>query len=221
MQLTETSVVHSGATRPRVPDCAAQHRIAESTAAFRLRLAGELCERVQARLVNVLIALQLTRERVPPPQAELIDEAVEQARTAIAELRDLVAGLRPAVLAECGLPAAAEALGRRLPLPVDVVSTLPGRLPPAVEAHAYFFVSEALTNVVKHACATRATVALTADGNVLEIGVSDDGIGGAGTTGTGSGLPGLADRIAALGGEFAVSSPAGRGTRLRARIPVP
>ncbi|WP_431922459.1 histidine kinase [Amycolatopsis tucumanensis] len=104
MQLTETTAVHSGAARPRVPDRAAQRRIADS----RLRLAGELRERVQARLVNVLIALELTSECEPPGQAELINEAVEQARTAIAELRDLVADLRPAVLAGRGLPAAVE-----------------------------------------------------------------------------------------------------------------
>jgi signal transduction histidine kinase len=124
---------------------------------------------------------------------QLLDDAVEHAHAAIDELRELAAGLHRPVLAHRGLVVAVEELAARAVLPVDVTGSLPHRLPEAVEINAYFFVSEALTNTVKHANAARAA---------------------------GSGLAGLADRVHALGGRMDVTSPPGRGTTVRAEIPV-
>jgi len=122
------------------------------------------------------------------------------------------------VLTDRGLEAALEALTARAPLPVEV--TLPGeRLPAPVEAAAYYLVAEALTNVAKYAAATTARVAVTRVDGMISVEVADDGVGGA-DPGAGSGLRGLADRVAALDGTLVVDSPAGSGTRVRAEIPV-
>jgi signal transduction histidine kinase len=145
---------------------------------------------------------------------------VEQARVGIDELRDLAAGLHPGILSDRGLLAAVEALAGRLPVTVSVVHTLERRLEPPVEASLYFFVSEALTNVVKHAAAQHAWVEIGAEGDRLVVEVRDDGAGGATATAGGTGLSGLGDRIAALEGELTVTSPPGRGTRLHAEIPL-
>jgi signal transduction histidine kinase len=122
------------------------------------------------------------------------------------------------VLTERGLGAALEALATRAPLPVTITGVLEERLPPAVEAAAYFVVNEALTNVAKYADATSAAVSVErADGFVV-VDVSDDGVGGADSA-TGSGLAGLSDRVVALGGRLSVTSPPGAGTVVRAEIP--
>jgi signal transduction histidine kinase len=123
------------------------------------------------------------------------------------------------VLTDRGLEPALDALVTRTPVPVTVHAKLPERLPPPVETAAYFVVSEALTNVAKYARATHATVALRRANGHLMVEVADDGIGGA-SAAAGSGLRGLADRVAALDGTLSLDSPSGRGTRLRAKIPV-
>jgi signal transduction histidine kinase len=115
---------------------------------------------------------------------------------------------------------AVEELAARAVLPVAVTGSLPHRLPEAVEINAYFFVSEALTNTVKHADAARAVVAIEAGDDVLTVEVRDDGVGGAAVDGAGSGLAGLADRVRALGGRMDLTSPPGRGTTVRAEIPM-
>ena len=144
-------------------------------------------------------------------------EALENAERAMAELRELAHGILPAVLTRGGLRAGVDAFVSRLDLPVDVdVSS--ERLPPDIEASAYFIVAEALTNVVKHARATRATVRAAVDDGVLTLEVRDDGVGGADPEG--HGLVGIADRVDALGGRLRIESPAGGGTVLAARLPL-
>jgi PAS domain S-box-containing protein len=202
---------------------AAQRRIVESAVAARRRIARDLHDGAQQRLVTMLIGLQLAREEiaVDPAQARrLLDDAAQQAQEAIDELRELAAGVHPPVLAHRGLTVAVEELAARAVLPVTVRGSLPRRLPEAVETNAYFFVAEALTNTVKHARAARAAVTVGVDDATFTVEVHDDGIGGAGTGGTGSGLAGLADRVGALGGRMVLRSPPGRGTTLRAEIPI-
>src|SRR5262249_6400631 len=142
----------------------------------------------------------------------------DEAQRAIAELRDLVRGLHPAVLEDRGLDAALSALAARSPVPVALTVDVPERPPASIEANAYFIVAEALTNVARHADACHASVAVgTVDGR-LRIEVADDGRGGA-DAGGGSGLAGLADRAAAVDGTFTMVSPPGGGTTLLVELP--
>ena len=152
-----------------------------------------------------------------PAAESLVAEALDQAEQANADLRELAQGMLPSVLSRGGLPAGVDALVSRIDLPVRVYVS-GGRLPPVIEASAYFVVSEALTNVIKHARARRALVRTAVDGSVLRIEVSDDGVGGAKRDG--AGLLGLDDRVAALGGRLWVHSPVGEGTRIRATLPL-
>jgi signal transduction histidine kinase len=202
---------------------AAQRRLVENSAAVRRQVARDLHDGAQQRLITMLINLEMAREEIavdPTRALTLLDDAADQAQQAIDELRELTAGLHPPVLAHRGLVAAVEALATRATLPVVVAGSVPRRLPEAVETNAYFVVAEALTNAVKHARASRVAVAVEVEDADLLVEVSDDGIGGAGRDGTGSGLAGLADRVGALGGRLDLDSPPGRGTTLRARIPV-
>jgi signal transduction histidine kinase len=137
---------------------------------------------------------------------------------ALAELRELARGIHPAVLADRGLEPALSALAGRAPLPVTVTGAPTDRLPAPVEAAAYFVVAEALTNVVKHSRAQSAEVKAWVEDSVLHLDVRDDGVGGARPDGTG--LLGLNDRVAALGGRLQVESPPGRGTWVAATLPL-
>jgi PAS domain S-box-containing protein len=202
---------------------ASQRRIVENSALVRRQVVRDLHDGAQQRLITMLISLQLAREEAETDPAEarrLLDDAIGQAQTAVGELRELAAGLHPPILVFRGLVAAVEELAARAALPVVVSGSLPGRLPEAVETNAYFFVAEALTNTAKHARAVRAEVRIAADDLTLSIEVRDDGVGGAVVDGRGSGLAGLADRVGALGGRMRIVSPHGRGTTLRAEIPV-
>ena len=144
--------------------------------------------------------------------------AVAELTAGLSELRELARGIHPAVLTERGLDPALAGLVARAPLPVTLSAPLDERLPPAVEAAAYFVVVEALTNVAKYASATTAEVTVqNIDGQVV-VDVTDDGVGGADPA-TGSGLAGLADRVTALGGRLEVESPPGGGTVVRAQLP--
>jgi PAS domain S-box-containing protein len=214
----ERDIAEARATEHR----AAQRRIIEAADAARAQLERDLHDGAQQQFVSAVIHLQMAeRKTTSDPEAarELRERATELATTGITELRRLAAGIHPAVLTERGLGAAVQALVDRLPLPVSVLQTPGRRLPPPVEASVFFFVSEALTNVVKHAHAAEATVRIAANGGDLVIEVGDDGVGGAGAGG-GSGLRGLGDRIGALDGSLELDSPPGDGTRLRARIPL-
>ncbi|HSI79847.1 MAG TPA: sensor histidine kinase [Solirubrobacterales bacterium] len=196
--------------------------------AERRRIERDLHDGAQQRLVSLALDLRLAREtvRTDPDRAdELLGAAADELTEALEELRELARGIHPALLSDRGLAPAIEALARRAPLPVEVDSRLNGGIPEAAELAGYFVVSEALTNVFKYARASRATVTIeerpgeeAARGSLL-VAVTDDGVGGASVDG-GTGLRGLADRIASLGGRFEVDSPAGRGTTVRARIPL-
>jgi PAS domain S-box-containing protein len=202
---------------------ASRARIVAAADAERVRLGRDLHDGAQQRLVHVALSAQLALGRVnagdPDGARELLGEALAEARTAIEELRDLAAGIHPSVLTNRGLRAAIESLTAHAPVPTAF--TVPGdRFPPAVEAAAYFVVSEALANVAKHARATTASVAVSVVGDALVVEVTDDGRGGAALGAGGSGLRGLEDRVGALGGTLTVTSPAGEGTRVRAHLPL-
>jgi PAS domain S-box-containing protein len=200
----------------------ARRRVIEAADAERRRLTRDLHDSVQQELVNVVVNLQLAKQSGGGSEEaeETVDVAFAAANRGLEGLRELAAGVHPTILTTRGLGAAVESLAGRLPLPVDLVELSDVRLPTEAEASLYFFISEALTNVVKHAEASRAIVRITA-GDPLQVEVSDDGIGGAGVETAGSGLAGLADRIAALDGELTIDSPPGGGTRLYAQVPLP
>jgi signal transduction histidine kinase len=183
------------------------------------RIERDLHDGAQARLVALSMQLGRAEERLEgqPEIAELVRNAREEAGAAIGELRDLARGIAPPVLADRGLPAAVEALGRRSPMPVTVNASLLRRPLPVVETAAYFVVAEALTNAAKHAAGAPATVELTDRGDRLIVEVRDEGPGGADPTGTG--LMGLRHRVAALDGTLTVGSPPGGGTSVRAELP--
>jgi signal transduction histidine kinase len=153
-----------------------------------------------------------------PRAAELVQSSIEKLATALAELRELARGIHPAILSERGLGAALLALVGRSPLPVECKVEIEDRLPPAIEAAAYFVVAEALTNVAKYAHATIASVRVRLVGDCIEVEISDDGVGGADPA-AGSGVRGLADRVAALDGSLSVLSPPGEGTKIVASLP--
>jgi signal transduction histidine kinase len=154
-----------------------------------------------------------------PNAGELVAEALRHAEQANSELRELAHGILPAALSRGGLRAGVDALVSRVSLPVSVEVTVE-RLPPAVEATAYFIISEALTNVVKHAQAGGTGVMARVERGELSVEVRDDGVGGA-RSGHGTGLGGLEDRVSALDGRLVLDSPPGGGTRVCALLPVP
>jgi signal transduction histidine kinase len=198
-------------------------RIVEATDAERRRLERDLHDGAQQRLVSLSLALRLARSRLTgdanAAAVEGLDDAAAELKTAIVELRELARGIHPAILTEAGLGPAIDTLAERSSVAADVLALPDRRLSPAVEATAYFVVSEALANVAKYASATRATVTAECPGDYLRVEVADDGVGGADPAG-GSGLRGLADRVAALGGSLSVVSPMGGGTRVVADIPL-
>ena len=186
----------------------------------RRRVERNLHDGAQQRLVTVALHLHLVRRRLETDPAEvpaLIEGAQAELTLALEEIRELVQGLHPRVLSERGLGPALEALAERSLLPVELVELPQERLPAPVEAAAYYVVSEALANAAKHSRASAVSVRVAANGNATAVEVVDDGVGGADPQG--SGLRGLADRVAALGGMLAVSSEPARGTALRAELP--
>ena len=197
---------------------ASRARLVEVADAERRRIQRNLHDGAQQRLVSVLLTLGRARRTSDGEQRELLDAAVEELAGGLDELRELAGGLHPAVLSERGLAAALESLVLRAPLPVELTA-VPGRpLPAQVEAAAYFVAAEALANVQKHAGARRVTVAARDEAAALVLEVIDDGAGGADPEG--EGLRGLADRVEALEGRLAIESEPGRGTLVRARLPL-
>ncbi|MGE5635523.1 MAG: sensor histidine kinase [Nocardioidaceae bacterium] len=183
------------------------------------RIERDLHDGAQARLVALSMQLGRAEERLGdrPELAELVRSAREEAGAAVRELRDLARGIAPPVLADRGLVAAVEALGRRAATPVVVEASVDRRLPPVIESAAYFVVAEALTNVGKHASGARAMVRLVLDDDRLTVEVADDGPGGADPRG--GGLTGLRHRVEAIDGSLHVVSPPGQGTTIRAELP--
>ncbi len=167
---------------------------------------------------SACLAGQRFRGGASPGVRGVLSQAVKDLSEAIVELRDLARGIHPAILSESGLCAALESLVGRSPLPVRLDIVLPDEPPSAIAAAAYFTVSEALTNVVKHANADDVTVRVIANDAVIRIEVTDDGDGGADTH-DGSGLRGVADRVASVGGTLRLHSPAASGTRVEVELP--
>lgn len=202
---------------------ASRARIVQSADAARRRVERDLHDGAQQRLVSVSLALGMARASLgaAPDGAlgSLLDQAAGEARLALKELRELAQGIHPAVLTEAGLAAALESLAERSPVPVEVVGVVDGRLPAPIEAAAYFVVSESLVNAVKHAGASAVSVRLGRDDGHLRVEVSDDGAGGARVL-PGSGLEGLADRVASLDGRFELVSGPGNGTLVKVELPL-
>jgi signal transduction histidine kinase len=188
--------------------------------AERRRLERDLHDGTQQRLVSLAIKLGMARLQVSnvAEAHEAIADAHEEAKAALAELRDLIRGLHPAVLEDRGLDAALSGVVARTPVPVRLSVDLPRRPAPVIEAVAYFVVSEGLANIAKHAQASQAEVVVQRTGDRLHIIVSDDGVGGADPS-RGTGLAGLARRAESVDGSFDVSSPPGGPTLLSVDLP--
>ncbi len=215
--LLETAIANAD-TRDQLTESRARVLAAADDA--RRRVVRDLHDGAQQRLVNTIIALKLAKRALhkqPGKVEPLLTEALGAAEQAITDLRELAHGILPSVLASGGLRAAVDAVASRMDLPVEA-DVLEERLPPDIEASAYFILAESLTNVVKHAHATYATVLAKVDDGVLALEVRDDGVGGADPDG--HGLMGLADRVEALGGHLRIDSAEGDGTVLAVRLPL-
>jgi signal transduction histidine kinase len=218
-QFAELVATAIGNSESRAELTASRARIVAATDEERRRVVRDLHDGAQQRLVHTIVTLKLASRALQRGEdpSSFVSEALEQAKRANVELRELSHGILPAVLTRGGLPAAVDALASRMPVPVEIAVS-PERLPAAVEATAYFVIAEALTNVAKHARAGRATVATEVEDGLLHIDIHDDGIGGARPDG--GGLVGLADRVAVLDGRLNVESPLWGGTLVTADIPV-
>ena len=194
-------------------------RVIEEGQKERKRLERDLHDGAQQRLVALALNLKLLERRLADPEARAqLEDAQREVDLSLAELRDLARGIHPAVVTGHGLAVALEQVAARAPLPVRLSVDVGGRLPEPVEVAAYYVVTESLTNVAKHAQASRVAVTVgRADGGI-SVEIVDDGVGGADSE-RGSGLRGLADRVEALGGRLRVWTPTGGGTRVRAEIP--
>jgi signal transduction histidine kinase len=218
-ELVATAIANA---ESRAALAASRARIVAAADESRRRIERDLHDGAQQRLVHAVIVLKLALRALTsgdPNATKLVAEALRHAEQANSELRELAHGILPAALTRGGLRAGVDAIVSRTSLPVSVDVAV-GRLPRGVEATAYFVISEALTNVVKHARAAAATVTARIEGGELRVEVCDDGVGGA-RSGKATGLGGLEDRVSALDGRLAVESPPGGGTRVCAQLPVP
>ncbi|HJQ51287.1 MAG TPA: histidine kinase [Gaiellaceae bacterium] len=194
---------------------ASRARIVGAADAERRRLERDLHDGAQQRLLALGLALQLLRDG--SGDQELLVQAEAELQTALSELRDLARGIHPTILSEQGLGPAVRSLCDRAPVPVHLEAD-DERYPVSVETTVYFVVAEALANIAKHARAHSAAVSLARENGKLLVDISDDGRGGA-TARTGSGLQGLVDRVAAVGGTLTIASQPGAGTTLHAEVP--
>lgn len=193
----------------------------DSAEAERRRIERDLHDGAQQRLVALAATLGDARQHFdddPETARAMVDDAHQEAKAALKEIRDLVRGINPFILQDRGLDAALSAVVARSPVPVELEIRLADRPPAPVESAAYFVVAEALTNVARHADATRAHVAIARSGNRVVVEVRDDGRGGADAS-AGTGLQGLRDRVAALGGTMYVLSPVGGPTTITVELP--
>jgi signal transduction histidine kinase len=202
---------------------ASRARLVAASDEARRRVTRDLHDGAQQRFVTTLINLQLVQQKwdsAPEQARELLGHAISDARHGLEDLREIASGIHPAILTQRGLAAAIDSLAARLPIPVQL-DVPDRRLPASVEASVYFFCTEALTNVVRHASATSAWVRVDVAVDRCAVEVRDDGTGGARPRSEVSGLAGLHDRIGALQGTVEIVSPAGGGTLLTATIPLP
>ncbi len=203
---------------------ASRARIVAAGAAERQRIERDLHDGAQQRIVALTLALRLARTRLgddADPAVKLsLEQASDEAKAALSELRELARGIHPQILTEAGLHAAIESLAVRTPAVVSVDMDPDARFDPAVEAIAYFVVSESLANIAKYAEAGAVGVRAGWQDGILTVEIADDGRGGADPR-TGTGLRGLLDRVSAVDGTLEVISPQGAGTRIVARIPTP
>jgi signal transduction histidine kinase len=219
-ELVATAIANAEA---RTEVAASRARIVAATDEERRRVVRDLHDGAQQRLVHTVVTLKMAQQAGHNGGADvagLVSEALDNAQQAMAEVRELAHGILPGALTRGGLRAGVDELASRMPLPVETDVSV-GRLPAAIEATAYFVIAEALTNVAKHAHARHAEVTAKIEHGTLAVRVRDDGVGGARPDGGGSGLIGLADRLAAVDGELRVDSPADRGTLVAAAIPLP
>jgi signal transduction histidine kinase len=195
-------------------------RLVDAFEAERRRIERDLHDGAQQRLVSLTLQLGLARLDLPPnsPATEAVAAAHDQAKHLMAELRELIHGIQPQILTDLGLPAALGELADHASIPVAVHANLTTRLPSQVEATAYFASAEALTNIAKHSNATNASVTASQQGDRLTLEISDNGQGGADPS-RGTGLTGLADRVAVIDGRMLLSSPDGGPTILRVELP--
>jgi signal transduction histidine kinase len=199
---------------------AARARVIAAVDDTRRRIERDLHDGLQQRLVTLGLQVRMAEMSVSPGEADLkweLSRVAEGLMGALQSVREISQGIHPAILAQGGLEPAVKALARRSPVPVNLTVRVPGRLPDQVEIGAYYIVSEALTNVAKHAKAAMAEVFIEAGRSVLSLSVRDDGVGGADPGG--SGLTGLRERAEALSGTLQLTSPPGRGTSLYVRLP--
>ena len=217
-ELVATAIANAEA---RTEVAASRARLVAATDDERRRVVRDLHDGAQQRVVHTILTLKLASGALEQDQEAvpaLVHEALDNAERANVELRELARGILPTVLTRGGLRAGVDALASRTPVPVEIDVSV-GRLPTAVEATAYFVVAEALTNIAKHAHSGHAEVMARIEDGALAVQVRDDGVGGARPDG--SGLVGLADRLAALDGRLRVESPADGGTLVSAAIPLP
>ena len=200
---------------------ASRARIVTNADEIRRKIQRDLHDGAQQRLVTLALQLRAAQATMPPDHdlALELDHVAAGLNNALDELRELARGIHPPILAEGGLKPALKMLARRSAVPVDLDVRMDSRPPEPVEVGAYYVVSEALTNVVKHSEATTVTVEVEADDEVLRIHVHDDGVGGAEFS-RGTGLVGLRDRAEALGGRIALESRPGHGTSLSVELPL-
>jgi signal transduction histidine kinase len=221
-RFTELLATAISSAQSRDELAASRRRIVTAADDARRRIERELHDGAQQRLVALTLRLR-TAQRTASPQDPALEEALASVGDALTgvidELREMARGIHPAILAQGGLGPALRTLARRSPTPVQIDVDVEGRLADQVEVAAYYVVSEALANVAKHAQASLVTIDASASADSLQISIVDDRLGGADPA-LGSGLTGLRDRVQALGGEIAVSSPPGQGTRLGIELPL-
>jgi PAS domain S-box-containing protein len=201
---------------------AARARVVSAADETRRQIERDLHDGAQQRLVALALKLRATEARMPPDMKDVrseLSETVAGLSDTLENLQEISRGIHPAVLSSGGLSVALSGLARRAGLPVELAVDAPRRLPDSVEVAAYYVVSETLTNAAKHAQASLVHVRVNAADTVVNIEISDDGVGGTDPE-RGSGLTGLRDRVEALGGSIEIRSPPGGGTTLQVRIPV-
>ncbi len=200
---------------------ARREQLVDVVEAERRRIERDLHDGAQQRLVALAMNLGMAKEKFdkdPAAARALVEEAHAEAKLAMVELRNLARGIHPAVLSDRGLDAALSSLAGRAPVPVAVNVSVPERPPPAIETIAYFVVAEALTNIARHAGASRAAVTVARQNGHLKVEISDNGMGGA-DAGRGTGLAGLVDRVTSVDGTLHIHSPAGGPTTLTVELP--